>query len=651
MDKLPFRQVHLDFHTSECMPDVGSGFSEDNFRMALETGHISSITLFAKCHHGWSYFPSKVNEMHPTLKTDLLGRQLKVCKEMGVRAQIYISAGLDENKAVKYPQFRNERFGENSSLLGGHWHGLCINNEEYLEMLCAEVAEVMERFAGQFDGIFMDICYPPHCVCPSCINEMLAMGLNPENMADIEKHRMIVYDKYSKRINAVVAKYDPKMPVIHNCGNIPRNDGRAVAHSNTQHLELESLPTGGWGYDHFPLSAAYSRVIGKEFLGMTGKFHKTWGEFGGYKHPNALIYETALSVANGAKCSIGDQLHPLGCFEPATYKLIGAAYEKIEKIEKWCDNVKAVADIGIYTTYTDEKRAEGPDAGANRMLVEGKYLYNIIDDMCDFSDYKLVIFPDTVEFDQAMSDKVNKYLACGGKVLLSGRSGLCGDSFFTDFGVKFAGENPFDATYLVPTYDMYPNGVAPYLMYSHGYYIECYGNVNVKAEMQNSYFNRALRRFCSHGNTPNNPDTCAPGAVISGNIGYIAWNVFDEYDQKGAYHHKQIVCDMLDELLGEDKTITTNLQSNGVITLMEQPLQNRYVNHLLYAVTKKRGDTEVIEDAPVTVDTTVSVRLAQKPSRVYIAPECRDIPFTYENGVLNYTVDRFTIHGVVVIDK
>lgn len=85
MDKLPFRQVHLDFHTSECMPDVGCEFSEEDFREALILGHISSITLFAKCHHGWSYFPSRVNKMHPTLKTNLLDRQLKVCEDMGIR--------------------------------------------------------------------------------------------------------------------------------------------------------------------------------------------------------------------------------------------------------------------------------------------------------------------------------------------------------------------------------------------------------------------------------------------------------------------------------------------------------------------------------------------------------------------------------------
>ena len=650
MDKLPFRQVNLDFHTSECMPDVGSEFSEDDFKNALRTGHISSITLFAKCHHGWSYFPTHVNEMHPTLKTDLLDRQLKVCEELGVRAQIYISAGLDERKANKYPQFRTMLRNENNTLLGAHWHQLCLNNDEYLEMLDAEVSEVMETFAGRFDGVFIDICTPPPCVCASCIETMLSLGLDPENPADIEKHRKIVYKKFTDRINATVAKYDPDMAVFYNCGNIPRND-RSVAYSNTKHLELESLPTGGWGYDHFPMSAAYARVLGKEFLGMTGKFHKSWGEFGGYKHPNALIYETSLSLANGAKCSVGDQLHPLGKFDKATYELIGKAYELVEKKEPWCHDVTAVTDVAVFTTYTDREAVDCPDIGANRMLLEGHYLYNIIDNECDFSDYKAVIFPDRVMFDEKLTEKVNAYIANGGKILLSGKSGLnVSGKFFRDFGIKFCGENPMDNTYMIPNYDMQPNGKAAYLMYRHGYLIEETGKTETQAFMQNAYFNRSFRHFCSHSTTPNNPESFMPGAVISGNIGYIAWNIFDEYREHGAYQHKRLVCDMLDKLLGKNKTLLTTLGSNGVVTLMKQEKEKRYINHLLYAVTKLRGTVEVIEDSPITVDASVSVRISEKPKRVYLAPEGRDIPFTYENGILKYTVDRFVLHCMVIIE-
>ena len=601
------------------------------------------------------YYPnSKAGNSHPTLKTNLLKRQLEVCKELGVRTQIYISAGLDENRAVKFPHFCNIRRGNENTLLGGHWHGLCLNNDEYLNILKAETEEVMDLFRGMYDGLFFDIVEPSPCVCPVCINSMLEHGLNPNNPEDVEKHRRIVYMKYANLINSTVAAKDPEMAVFHN-RHLPKND-RELLFTNTKHIEIESLPTGGWGYDHFPLGAAYSRVLGREFTGMTGKFHKSWGEFGGYKHPNALKYETALSIANGAKCCVGDQLHPLGKCDSATYKLIGKAYAEVEKREKWCNNVTAVADIALLTTYTDKNRGDD-DIGANRILLEGKYLYNIIDNHCSFDDYKLIVFSDNVKFNAALADKVEKYLANGGKILLTGESGVKADSeteFFKNFGVKMNGENPFDATYLVPTYDMAPNGIAAYLMYNRGFKAEITDSgAKILANIQDSYFNREFRQFCSHKNTPNNPETLAPAAVISpdGKIGYIAYKIFDDYRHNGALHQKQIVCDMLDALLGDDKTLSTNLPSNGVVTLMEQKYEKRYINHLLYCVTKKRGDTEVIEDEIPIHNTHVSIKLGAKPSRVYLAPSEEELPFTYENGVLSYVVPVFETHGMVVIDK
>lgn len=653
MKSLPFRQIHLDFHTSPLMPDVGSEFSEEDFEAALKLGHISSISLFAKCHHGYAYFPSKVNEPHPNLKTDLLDRELAVCEKLGVRTQIYISAGLDERKAEKYPQFININHGRENTLLGSGWHGLCLNNDDYLAMLKAEVAEVMETFAGRFNGIFMDICFPTECVCPCCIDSMLKLGLDPENADDLKRHRNMVFLKFTKLINDTVASYDPNMPVVHNCGNVPRNN-REFALVNTQHLELESLPTGGWGYDHFPLSAAYARTLGREFVGMTGKFHKSWGEFGGYKLPNALIYETSLSLALGAKCNVGDQLHPLGRFDRATYALIGKAFAEIEKKEAWCIGAENITDIAIYTTYTDETRETCPDIGANRILLEGKYLYNIIDSLASFDDYKLIIFPDSVIFDDALTEKVERYLKRGGKIFLTHNSGLTSNGrFFTDIGAEYEGESKLDATYLVPTYDMQPNGVAAYLMYNKGSVIRMTSkDAKLFATEQDSYFNRALRRFCSHANTPNDPHTERPAAFVNGNIAYISWPVFGDYRSNGAYHTKRIVCDMLDELLGGDKTLVTSLPSNGVTTLTEQKEENRLINHLLYAVTKPRGNgIEVIEDAIPVLNTHVEIRLAQKPKRVYSASDGRELDFTYENGILSYTLDCFTTHAMVIIDK
>ena len=67
-----FRQVHLDFHTSERIFGIGESFDKKQFQEALKKGHVNSVTLFSKCHHGWAYHPSKANDMHPNLSFDLL---------------------------------------------------------------------------------------------------------------------------------------------------------------------------------------------------------------------------------------------------------------------------------------------------------------------------------------------------------------------------------------------------------------------------------------------------------------------------------------------------------------------------------------------------------------------------------------------------
>ena len=51
------------------------------------------------------------------------------------------------------------------------------------------------------------------------------------------------------------------------------------------HLDVESLATspGLWGYLHYPIVARHARTFGLPFLGMTGRFHKSWADFGGLK--------------------------------------------------------------------------------------------------------------------------------------------------------------------------------------------------------------------------------------------------------------------------------------------------------------------------------------------------------------------------------
>jgi len=658
--KLSFRQVHLDFHTSEAIPDIGYKFSKQQFQKALQIGHISSITVFSKCHHGWAYHPSKANEMHPNLSFDLLSQQIEAAHEIGVKTPVYLSAGLDEKMAVRNPQWlirtKDETPAWSKSFIEPGYHLMCFNTP-YLDYLVAQVEEVVSNYDA--DGIFLDITNIMPCYCSYCRKALKDAGKDILIPEDVKWLAERTYANYTKRIREAVDKIKPGLPVFHNGGHIRR--GRRDLAAMDTHLELESLPTGGWGYDHFPLSAAYARTLGMEFLGMTGKFHLSWGEFGGYKHPNALRYEAALNIANGSKCSVGDQLHPSGFMDEATYGLIGAAYSEVEEKEAWCDDVTAVADIAVFSNEAadnmNKKEQSGKtgksDTGAARILLEGKYLFNVVDHFEDLSKYKLIILPDNIRISKELKEKLDAFVKNGGKILATGESGLSMDSdeFLYDFGVKCEGANAYNPDYFVPDFELKSLGNAAFVMYSEGMKVTLDGGDEL-GKRENTYFNRTVEHFCSHQHTPCSGEYGGPGMAQGKDGIYIAWKVFDDYATTGGLVLKEMVCHAIDKLLGNNKTLRTSLPAQGVTTLMEQKMQKRYVNHLLYASPVKRGNNvEIIEDVIPVYNVEVSLKLPNKDiTRVYLAPQMENLDYTMQDGVIKYTVPKLENHQMIVLD-
>lgn len=653
-----FRQVHLDFHTSEKIPGIGSRFSKEQFQSALKLGHVNSITVFSKCHHGWAYHPSEANEIHPGLDFDLLGAQIEAAHEIGVKTPVYLSAGLDEKMTRRHPEWLRRGKDDGINWNSPGYHEFCMNSP-YLDYLIKQVEEVVRNY--DCDGIFLDIVGVRMCWCQNCIKTLLDEGKDPYDDSNIRELGERIYKNYTTKIREAVDRIKPGLPVFHNSGHI-RRGRRDLADVDT-HLELESLPTGGWGYDHFPLSAAYSRTLGKDFLGMTGKFHTTWGEFGGYKHPNALRYEEALCVASGAKCSIGDQMHPDGYMDEVTYGLIGAAYAEVEEREPWLDGVTSVADIAILSEeaisnyYATGKIVHhggaDSDAGAVRMMLEGKYLFDVIDTEEPLDKYKLLILPDHAKLDAYLTDKIKAFTAAGGKVLATGQSGLSvnEDKFALDFGCTYKGASAYQPVYFRPQFDLPCLGNTAYVIYSGAYDIEAADGADVPITRENPYFNRTTFYFSSHQHTPNDKSVSYPAAAVGADGAYISAELFTEYAKKGSLIPKLLVTHMIDVLLGEAKTLTTNLPAQGVVTLMDQTGESRLVNHLLYASPVRRGSgIEIIEDIIPLYDIDVTVKTDKQPKRVYLAPENKDIAYTYENGAVSYKIDKLDLHAMVVID-
>lgn len=661
-----FRQIHLDFHTSEHIPGIGSAFDPDDFVKTLQAAHVNSITIFAKCHHGWSYYPTKVGAPHPNLvRPDLMGDMVKALTAADIEAPIYISVQWDERNARIHPEWRVRSASKNRfdpDQLTAGWHTLCLNHQAYREELLEQAREVARNY--ETPGIFFDIILTPDCVCAECLATMAEHGLDPENPADRLKNDEWVNERFRAETSAALRAEFPGLRVFYNCGHIHKQGPKRF--STYTHLELESLPTGGWGYDHFPSSARYAATLGFDMVAHTGKFHTSWGEFGGFKHPDALEFEAAQMVALGVKCLVGDQLHPDGSINPDTYASIAPAYARIEKLEPYLEGARQVSDVAILTSehfHPGGGRNSVADDGAAQMLQELKLPFDVIDPSTPFANYRLLILPDDIPVDAGLAAQLDAYTAQGGKLILSGKSGLRADgSFAVDAGIRSSGEVRFDPSYVraAPGLDA---GLTrtPFVMYGIGETITAHGAA-VLAEIGPSYFNRSYKHFSSHQHAPDDPAAASLGAAVTlkGGIGYIAYPIFSMYHAMGQPLYKYLVRGLIDRLL-PSRAIVTDLPSSGRATLTQQANQKRHVLHLLYGAPQIRGKAvpadegrtrvmEMIEDIPTLGPVTASVRLPRTPSRVYDALTGEDVPFTNGGDRVEVRLPSLRIHSALVFE-
>ncbi len=224
------------------------------------------------------------------------------------------------------------------------WHTLCLNHKAYRDELLEQAREVARNYET-----------PGHLLRhhPDARLRLRGMprhawqsrGSIPKMPADRLKNDEWVNERFRQEMSAALRAEFPGLRIFYNCGHIHKQGPQRFA--TYSHLELESLPTGGWGYDHFPSSARYAATLGLDFVAHTGKFHTSWGEFGGFKHPDALEFEAAQMVALGSKCLVGDQLHPNGAINPDTYASIAPAYARIEKLEPYLEGARQVSEIAI----------------------------------------------------------------------------------------------------------------------------------------------------------------------------------------------------------------------------------------------------------------------------------------------------------------
>jgi hypothetical protein len=675
MDReLAFRQVHLDFHTSEAIEGIGFEFDPDAFADTLQQAHVNSINLFARGHHGWIYYdtPGFPERRHPHLTRDLLREQIAACHARGIRTPVYITVQWDHYTALRHPEWRVVR--ADGALDGtppyeaGFYRRLCLNTP-YVEWLKGFVAEVIDELPA--DGLWLDIVDAHDCSCWYCQQGMRAAGLDPSDPADRAAYGREVLHRFQREMTTFAHARDPELLVFYNAGHVGPGH-RAMAQWFT-HLELESLPSGGWGYLHFPIAARYARTLDMPYLGMTGKFQTAWGDFHSFKNRAALEFECFHMLALNAKCCVGDQLHPRGRICPHTYELIGDVYARVAEKEPWCAGATPVVEVGVLTPEEFDPALHRANVdfraiqGATRMLQEGGHQFDIIDSSADLHKYAVLVLPDRIPVSEAFAAKLEDYLAQGGALVASYASGMDGAEvgFVLDaLGVTLTGPGPRDTNgalvrgretpgnaylqYIVPRA---PFAVGlpqtEHAMYMRGMDITAAPGTEILADVVGTYFDRTYAHFCSHRQTPSSGEVTQPAIVQRGRAIYFSHPLFTQYQTKAPRWCRQLFLNALDRLLPQP-LVRVQAPTGMISALNAQPEERRWVLHLLYYVPERRCEQyDVIEDVVPLHDVAVSVRTGRAPSAVSLVPEGEAIPFEQQGACAQFTVPRIDGHQMV----
>lgn len=661
---LPYRQVHLDFHTSPFIPEVGIDFNPLDFVATLRSAHVNSITVFAKCHHGYAYYPTRVGTPHPHLQRDLLGEMIQACHAAGIRTPVYITTVWDELAWASHPEWRQitpdgRIAGVTQSLLSPGWKNLCLNTG-YLDYVAAQVDEVMDLYDG--DGWFVDILKQINgpCLCTTCLAQMQAEGIDPQNFEQLLQFSLSVEQRFMERLTQVIRAKDPNQTIFYN-GHLAMTynpaEGNRPELDNFTHLEIESLPGGQWGYAFFPWQARFFQTFDRQLLAMNGRFHTTWGDFGGLRNRAALEFECFRALALGAGCSIGDQLHPRGRLNPAVYQRIGEVYAQVERRESWCFDTRPLAEIGVLTTATLASPLKGElvptsDLGALNVLEQLHYQFQVLDGSCDLSTYRVVILPDCVSIDPAGALRLRRYLAHGGKLLITGNSGLSDDNFILadEMGVDYQGPAPFTPDYLALEPELQP-GIEPmeYVCELPGAKIQARLGTQILAWSGVPYFNRTWEHFCSHQYTPLAQVSQIPVITQFGNVIYVARPLFREYAETSRRVHKQVLANCLKRLLPHALAGDNNLPSTALLTVRHSKDGNLLV-HLLHYIHQRRGNTlDIIEDVLPLVDVQLSIRSERRPAAVQCVPELQSLEWTWADGYISMLLPRLNGYQIIQI--
>lgn len=656
-------QIHLDFHTSEDLSEIGTAFNAAEFATTLSRANVDHVNLFSKCHHGWSYYPTKVGTTHPGLTRDLFGDQLSACRAAGIIVGAYYTVGWSVADLERNPSWA--ALGPDGSPQAKNvdpealptdrrpatsWKYLCPTGD-YLDLMARQVREIVDLYDP--DGFWFDICAGRPCFCVRCRTGMASQGVDAENAPAVLAYNEQRWNNALRLLRDAAGAGDSKWVFFNGTTVLHQDVGHVGAVGSTlvlnnTHQDLEHLPTTWGGYDLLPLRARYFHGLGYDLAAMSGKFHTDWGEFGGYKSPRALEYEARSMIANGARCNFGDQLHPDGDLDVQTYDLIGSVYQSVGDLHRFVDGARPDSNLVVCLSSSEDD-----DQGVARALLEGHREFVVLppNDL-DAAKHECVVLPGSIP--ERNAEALAAYVRDGGRILALGDAILSWPENLlrSVFGIVSATSISADGDYTsFGAGELGALGKGLSYNYEPGIRYELQPTTEVLATIHDAYFDRTYGRYYSHQNAPPlRSSSSFPAVLRYGNCIVAAHALGRLYRRFGAEIHRSLLFELLERTNPSPTVEVAGFPAGGRVSLLHQQSSARSILHLLSVSVVSRGGSVVVDDVFPVYDVAVRLRLRRVVSSVSDGIRGHSLEFMKnEDGSISLEIPKVDSHTLLVI--
>ncbi len=642
--------LFYDFHTPATIPDVGVDFDAEAFTDQVKECGVDFLTWHARCNQGSAYYDTKFGTKHPSLKFDMIRELGEACHRKGITLSVYFNGHLSDEELMHHPEWLAIGMdGVTIDTSRGPFTRMVCYNSGFRDHLINMVTELAENYP--VDGFFFDCLGTNPCICPTCLAEMKAKGMDYRDRDALVEFSHQSVQRMCEDLNAAIRKIKPDALLFFN--------GRPfeeVIHMES-HLECECLPTAAWGYECLPLCAHYMRTVAgpdKCVLNMTGRFND-WGDFGGLRTAVGLEYDLFYGMANGQRPDIGGHFHPRCGMELPVFERIKEVYSNLQQYDEWV--IDAVNNPEVALVYPRGREYYYPNSmglkAAIRMLTELKVQFDVVSEFVQWDKYKLLIFPDDVVFNDEITRRVEDHLARGGKVIASSRSGLdaTGEKFaIPSWPAIYEGETENNPFYFMPAGKLAVGlPQMPLSIYASGSKVRSAEGATAQMFCVKPYLTPGWDGLRT--NYYNAPDAVSdePFLVQKGNVAYFSGEIFTGYSKRAPIQLRQLLAAVMNELLPELKLRTANLPSFGRAFVQEKG--NTEIVHLLAYCPEQRCQATALEDRITVLNAEISLRTdGRQVSKVYLAPNRQELPHQVKDGYCTVTLPQFTSYALLVFE-